>query len=198
MSLLPHALRQCHNSKEGIMKATRLMAFAIAALITGLLSGAAQAQIGPPTPIDQTGPVITIQGLEISAGTQEVGETYGWICFGKASGDMAGNFTLSMDIASFKNPGTRSLVTHGGWTLPVYAQTIRGATYLGALYGTVESGEVAWDKAGTTASMELRLVITGGTDSMRDLSGAAVLLATVTYAEKGAGAFNGTLFLEFK
>lgn len=176
---------------------TKLLAIAIATMITGLLASVTQAQVRPPDPIE-TGLVITIQGLETSAGTPEVGETYGWMCFGRAAGDMAGNFTLSMDIASLKNPGTTSEITHGDWTFPVYAQTLRGATYMGALYGNVGSGHVTWDKAGTTASIELKLLIKGGTDTMRDLNGTAVLVATVTYDEKGPGTFNGTLFLEYQ
>jgi hypothetical protein len=179
------------------MKTTKYMTAAIVALLTGLFCVAAQAQIRP-IPVEQTGPVLTIKGVEISAGTQEDGETYGWICFGRATGDLSGDFTLSMDLTSVKTPGGYAFVESGDWTLPVYVQTIRGAAYMGALYGTVEAGEVTWDMTGMTASMQLKLLITGGTETMSGINGTASLFATVTYDEKGAGAFDGTLTFEFQ
>lgn len=179
------------------MKTSKYMVCAIVVMVIGLFSVSAQAQIGP-VPVEQTGAVLTIKGFEVSPGTQEYGETYGWTCFGRATGDLTGDFTMSIDLTSVKTPGGASFVESGDWTLFVYTQSIRGATYIGALYGNVQAGEVTWGKAGMTASMELKMLITGGTDTMSNVNGTATLFATVTYDEKGTGTFGGTLVFEFQ
>lgn len=179
------------------MRTTKYIVASLTLLLTGLFGTSTQAQ-SRPVPVGQTGAVVTIKGVEVSPGTEEFGETYGWTCFGRATGDLTGDYTLWMDINSVRNPGGTAFVKSGNWTLPVYERTIRGATYMGALYGNVQFGEVTWDKTGTTAWMELKLLITGGTETMRDTNGTAFLYATVTYDEKGTGAFAGTLVFEFQ
>ena len=63
--------------------------------------------------------------------------------------------------------------------------------------GGVEAGSVMWDKTGTTGTLELKLH-RGATQPMVDLKGTAVLYGTVSYDEKGLGAFNGTMYFEFQ
>ena len=178
------------------MRITKCIAAGFALLLIGLFGISAQAQ-NRPVPVEQTGAVLTIKGFEVSPGTQEYGETYGWTCFGKATGDLTGDFTLSMNINSVRTPGGTAVIESGDWTLSVYEATIRGTIDMGALYGNVQFGEVTWDKTGTTASVQLKLLITGGTDTMSDVNGTATLFATVTYDEKGTGTFGGTLVFEF-
>lgn len=170
------------------MKTTRLMALAIAAFITVLLASTVQAQQGA---------YVSFKGIEIASGHAEADEVYGWVCYARTSGALPGNFTLTMDLAGNKAPGSINTVTAGAWTLPVYGSTLKGSSYLGVLYGTVAAGSVTWDKAGTSANVELKMNITAGTQTMIDLKGQAVLYGTVMYGEKGA-IFNGTMYFEFQ
>lgn len=177
------------------MKAMKLMAFATAALITVLISGAAQAQIGTE---------VFFKGIEIATGHQEPGEVYGWMCYARTTGALPGNLTIAIDFAGAKEPGTSGAVTGGNWTLPVYMSSvvlktrpIRIDNYQGVLFGSVEAGTVMWDKTGTIGAVELKMLIRGGTQAMADLKGAAYLTGTVTYVDKGAGTFNGTIYFEF-
>ncbi len=112
---------------------------------------------------------------------------------------------MSMDYERTKGLGATNSVTGGAWTLPVYGPTvfpglkpIRIDGYRGLVFGTVEAGVVTWDKRGTFASVELKMLINGGTQEMANLRGTAVLLGTVTYDEKGAGTFSGSMYFEFK
>ncbi|MCM3871991.1 MAG: hypothetical protein ND895_15005 [Pyrinomonadaceae bacterium] len=178
------------------MKITKFMALAIAVLITVLLSSSAQAQKGA---------FVSFKGIEVSTGHEETGEAYGWMCYAKTTGTLPGNLTLSMNYEGTKAPGTFSTVTGGAWTLPVYEQSalstmrpIRIDPYLGVLFGSVEAGAVTWDKAGTTATVELKLLIRGGTQALADVGGTAVLYGTVNYGEKGTATFDGTIYFDFK
>lgn len=160
------------------MKTTKFIAFTIAVLTAVLLSSSVQAQ---------TGAFVSFKGIEISTGHSEAGEAYGWMCYAKTTGALPGNFTLSMDYEGIKAPGTSSTVTAGAWTLPVYEETkfstvrpIRIDSYQGVLFGSVEAGSVMWDKTGTTGTVELKLLIRGGTQAMADLRGTAVLYGTVS------------------
>jgi len=178
------------------MKITKFMAFTIAVLITVLLSSAAQAQ---------TDAFVSFKGVEISAGQPEPGEAYGWMCYARTTGDLPGNLTVSMNYEGTKTPGANNSVTGGAWTLPVYApamfssaRPIRIDGYQGLVFGSVEVGVVTWDKRGTFATVELKMLINGGTQEMAHLRGTAVLLGTVTYDEKGTGTFSGSIYFEFK
>ncbi len=155
------------------MKTTKLMAFAIAALTLVLLSSVARAQ---------TGAFVSFKGVEISAGQEEPGEAYGWMCFARTTGDLPGNLTVSMNYEGTKAPGTDNSVTGGAWTLPVYgsamfpsARPIRIDAYQGLVFGSVEAGVITWDKRGTFATVELKMLINGGTQEMANLRGTAVL-----------------------
>ena len=169
------------------MKKTRLIGFA-AAVITILLASTARAQEGA---------FVSFKGIEISSGHSETDEVYGWMCYARTTGALPGNLTLTMDYAGGKEPGLSSSVTDGAWTLPVYGSTIKGSSYMGVLYGSVATGRVTWDKSGT-ANIELKLTISGGTQSMSDIRGMAALSATVSYDEKGVGTFHGTMYFEFQ
>jgi hypothetical protein len=182
--------------KGVIMKITKFMAVTIAVLITVLLSSAAQAQ---------TGAFVSFKGIEISAGHQEPSEAYGWICYAKTTGDLPGNLTVSMDYERTNARGATNSVTGGAWTLPVYGPSIfpglkpiRIDGYRGLFFGSVEAGVVTWDKRGTFATVELKMLIKGGTQEMANINGTAVLLGTITYDEKGAGTFSGSVYFEFK
>ena len=178
------------------MKTTKFMGLTIAALMSVVLYSAAQAQ---------TGALVSFKGIEVSTGHQESDEAYGWMCYARTTGALPGNFTLSMDYAGNRAPGASSAVTNGAWTLPVYGEStfstgrpIKLDAYQGVVFGSVEAGALNWDKAGTTATIELKLLIKGGTMNMAGVRGTAVLYGTVSYDEKGAGAFDGTIFFEFQ
>lgn len=186
------------------MKTTKLMAFIVAVITAVLFSSTVQAQ--------QKGAFVSFKGIEISAGHEAPGEAYGWMCYAKTTGTLPGNLTLSMDYEGIKAPGTSSTVTGGAWTLPVYIEPainsqsgkfsslrpINIDSYQGVVFGSVEAGSVMWDKSGTTGTVELKMLIRGGTQSMVDLGGTAVLYGTVSYDEKGTGTFDGTIYFEFK
>jgi hypothetical protein len=170
------------------VKTTKLMAFAITALLTVLLSSSAQAQKGTS---------VSFKGIEVTAGHSESDDVYGWMCYAKTTGALSGNLTLTMDYeGGLKAPGMISLVNSGNWTLPVYAATLQGTTYQGALYGTVETGEITWSKYGDI--VELKLAITGGTQSLIEVKGTATLYGSLSRAGTGARTFDGTMFFEFQ
>jgi hypothetical protein len=75
---------------------------------------------------------------------------------------------------------------------------IRVDPYQGVLFGSVQAGAITWDKTGTTARVELKLIIRGGTQLMADINGTAVLYGTVNYGVKGTASFDGTIYFEFK
>lgn len=178
------------------MKTIKFMTLAVALLTALLLSSSVQGQ---------TNALVSFKGIEVSTGHEESGEAYGWMCYARTTGALPGNLTLSMDSAGTKAPGTSNAVTNGAWTLPVYGETtfstvkpIRLDSYQGVVFGNVEAGAITWDKAGATGTVELKLIIKGGTQTMADVQGTAVLYGTVSYNEKGAGTFSGTIFFEFK
>lgn len=109
-----------------------------------------------------------------------------------------------MDYERAKALGATNSVTGGAWTLPVYgsgfttARPVRIDGYQGLVFGNVEAGTLTWDKAGTFATIELKMLINGGTQDLASLRGTAVLLGTVSYSEKGAGTFSGSVYFEFK
>ena len=171
----------------------KFMAFAVALLVTLVLSGAVQAQ---------SGTAVSFKGLEISGGYEEPGEAYGWMCYAKTTGAFPGSFTMSMNYLGTKEPGTSSSISGGSWTLPVYTTSkfsrfgpIPLESYQGVLFGTVEAGAVTWGKDGN-ATMELKLTVKGGTQGFVGYSGDAVLYGTLAYSEKGAP-WTGTIYFNF-
>jgi len=147
------------------------MIFALAALITVLLANTAQAQKGA---------FVSFKGIEISTGHEEAGEAYGWMCYARTTGALPGNFTLTMDLAGMKAPGTSTDVTGGAWALPVYMSTkfsrmrpILVDPYQGVVFGSVEGGGITWDKEGASATVEVKMLIQGGTQTMSELRGSA-------------------------
>lgn len=181
------------------MKTMKLMSFAVAVLLAFLLSSTVQAQ-------KDVGAFVTFQGIEISTGHENPSEAYGWMCYAKTTGALPGNFTLSMDFLGIKEPGTSSDVTGGAWTLPVYTTSkiyseipIRIDPYQGVLFGSVDGGSVTWDKTGATATVELKMSIKGGTQTMANTAGTVILYGTVIYDEKtGLGTFDGTMYFDFQ
>ncbi|HET6646829.1 MAG TPA: hypothetical protein VFH01_05850 [Pyrinomonadaceae bacterium] len=174
---------------------SKFMAFTVAVLLTVLFANSVKAQKGA---------VVSFNGIEISAGHQESGEAYGWMCYARTTGTFPGNLTLSMDYYGARAPGTVSDVTGGAWTLPVYAtsnlSTLRPIAidpYQGVLFGVIEAGAITWDKTGT-GTIELKLLINGGTQGMADLKGSAVLYGTVSYSNQGPGSFSGSIYFEFQ
>lgn len=177
------------------MKKT-FMAIIIGVLMTMLCSTAVQAQ---------TGAMVSFKGLEVSTGHEEPGEAYGWMCYAKTTGVFPGNFTMSLNYDGVKGPDITSEVTGGSWTLPVYGSskfaTVRPIpidSYRGVVFGNVDGGDITWDKTGTTATVQLKLSIRGGTQSFSELRGTAILYGTIAYGEKGAGPFEGTIYFEFE
>jgi len=172
----------------------KFMAFAVALLVTLVLAGAVQAQ---------SDAAVSFKGLEISTGHEEPGEAYGWMCYAKTTGTFPGSFTMSMNYMGTKQPGTSSDISGGSWTLPVYTTSklsnlgpIPLESYQGVLFGTVEGGAITWGKDGN-ATMELKLIVQGGTQAFAGYSGGALLYGTLAYSERGAP-WTGTIYFNFK
>lgn len=149
--------------------------------------------------------VNNFNGFEISKGHNEPsGAAYGWVCYGKTSGYLPGNLTLMMNYEAQGGTVSDKIITGGDWTMPVYAQTIRGTTiYSGVLYGTVTSGTFTWDDMGYTGTMNVKLQITGGTQTMVGWQGTADFNATVNPGpapifDGSPPAMNGTLTFDFQ
>ncbi|MDT5157163.1 MAG: hypothetical protein QOH51_1520 [Acidobacteriota bacterium] len=172
-----------------------IVAFAVTVVLCGLTAQA------------QSKYVSNFNGFEMSQGHKELsGEAYGWVCYGKTSGYLPGNLTLMMDYQAQSEVGldtiarvsdiigggnNNKIITGGNWTLPVYTTTIRGTTtYVGVLYGTVTSGTFTWDDMGYTGTMNLKLQITGGTQTMVGWQGTVDFDATVNPGP--APIFNGS------
>ena len=136
----------------------------------------ASAQVSLPA----VGQTSNFTGLEINPGNAVGDDVYGWVCYGRTSGSINGNFTLMLDYLGMPMPGGRNSIKGGNWTLPVYATSIRGETYMGVLYGNVSGGEIQWDKFGT-ATYTLNLNITGGSQMLEGLTGQADFTATAYY-----------------
>ena len=172
---------------------SKFMAFTVAVLLTVLFANSVKAQ---------NEAVVSFKGIEISAGHEELGEAYGWMCYARTTGAFPGNFTLSLNYDGARAPGTVSNVTGGAWTLPAYATSklsrpITMDPYQGVLFGVIESGAITWDKSGT-GTIELKLLIKGGTQGMADLKGSAVLYGTVSYGDQGPGSFYGSIYFAFQ
>jgi hypothetical protein len=88
-----------------------------------------------------------------------------------------------MDYMGMPMPGGQYTIKRGNWTLPVYTKTMRGDTYMGALYGNVAAGEIHWDSFGK-AALSLRLTITGGTQMLEGVSGHGLFYATTNFDGK--------------
>lgn len=174
------------------MKMRKTLTFTFAILIAAFFSAQAQAQ---------SGLVVSFKGLEVSPGYEEPGEIYTWMCYARTSGSLPGNLTLTMDIEGAKAPNTTVSIVRGNWVLPVYVEAttklpIRVTGYQGVVFGSIDAGSATWDKYGTSANLELKLTIRGGTQAMADFRGTAVLYGTVYYYEKGVPIFNGTIYFQ--
>lgn len=122
----------------------------------------------------------SFSGIEVTPGWIEDDEVYSWVCYGRLTGQINGNMTLTMDYAGMPMPGEVRPVERGTWTLPVFSQTIRGETYMGVMYGAVSGGEIQWDKSGN-ATMTLDLTITGGTQTLQGISGTGQLFLSSSW-----------------
>lgn len=113
-----------------------------------------------------------VRGVEISAG-QVVNETrVGATFVGRASGQLPGLLYASVNYTPpHPGPNVVNTIAGGQWSL-VGPQ--------GALFGSFSGGEVRWNSAGTVASVNANMMITGGTVNGKAVSG-------------GSGSFVGTL-----
>ena len=158
--------------------------------------------VGPP----EVGTLSAFNGFEVTTGQQEEEGTasYGWVCYGKTAGALPGNFTLTANydtpLDQEMNAGVAQSITGGTWTLPVYMQTITGTTYMGVLYGTVTGGTFQRDIRGYSEMMNVKLQITGGTQTMTGWQGTADFDATINrspaakfYGPYGPPPMKGTL-----
>lgn len=148
------------------MKVLRPISFVFLALMMCVFFVSAQGQT-------------SVRGIEVSAGHSESDDVYAWVCYGRTSGDITGNFTLSMNYAAQKTPGGFASISEGTWTLPIYSQDIKGESYKGMVYGNIQAGVVVWDKSGN-ATIQLKLLIVGGTEGMTDVHGTGIFYGTVT------------------
>lgn len=142
----------------------------------------------------QTGQFSTFDGFEITPGNVEGDGMYGWVCYGRTTGALNGSLTLTMDYVGMPTPGGRNTIKRGTWTLPVYSKTMRGDTYMGALYGNIAAGEIHWDSFGKGA-LSLRLTITGGTQMLQGVSGHGMFYSSTNY--DGKGRMTGELIFYF-
>jgi hypothetical protein len=142
----------------------------------------------PPEPI---GSVVKVNAIEVTDGTlgydgQTKEETaFGYSFLGRTTGAFPGSFTLSMNCAPAKaNPGEKSALTGGSWTLPVYMTGLKGSSYAGSLYGTIEKGTMIWDEKGTSATIYMVLNVGGGTQAWDGVGGYATFAGTLFVDEK--------------
>jgi len=143
----------------------------------------------------QTGQFSSFNGLETNAGYVTENGVSGWACYGRTTGALNGNFTLTFDYMGMPIPGGLNTIQRGNWTLPVYSKTIRGDTYMGALYGLVSRGDINWDNFGN-ATLSLRLTVIGGTYMMEGATGQGQFTAT-TYFDGSKTAMKGDLTFFF-
>jgi hypothetical protein len=180
-------------------------------LIAGLHTGAAAQNMKTPTLVVD-GDVITLQLRSIKVADGSVGfvnnffpfrnlprETlFGLSFLGRTTGDLTGSFALSLDCAPATfEPGGSNEFVGGSWMLPVYSnRPLLGTNYLGAIYGRVSGGKMSWDKVGVIAEVGMNFTVTGGTQTLSDLTGAGSFEGTLTTDEKGA-TLDGVLSINF-
>lgn len=185
-------------------------------MLTGLYAGAmAQSRTSafllPPEPYSD---VIKVNAIRISEGTTGYdGQTkqeskFGYSFLGKTSGSLPGSFTLFMnyvtdipvprDSSAIPIPGDSSALTGGAWALPVYVASTKlgGDGYAGSIYGSIASGKMSWDKAGTSAAVYIILNVDGGTKSWEGVKGSATFVGTLSIDDKGTTILNGGLSIE--
>lgn len=133
-------------------------------------------------------------GLEVTPGWVENDDVYGWVCYGRLTGQVNGNMTLTMDYAGLPVLGGSQPVERGTWTIPVYTQTIRGLTYMGVIYGAVAGGEIQWDTYGN-ATIMLDLTITGGSQTLQGSTGKAQLFLSSYWDGSGTRMKGDIYFL---
>ena len=146
--------------------------------------------------------VLTFNGLEITQGHEEEGEAYGWVCYGRTTGGLPGNFTMTLDYTPNLKPGGDNTLTGGTWTLPVYTQTMSGLTYMGVLYGKVKEGKIEWDALGYMGTMYANLSIDGGTQTLFGSRGSVEAKITINHSPAaiayGPPPMNGSLTIYFR
>ncbi|MGH9874757.1 MAG: hypothetical protein ACRD9S_20065, partial [Pyrinomonadaceae bacterium] len=143
--------------------------------------------IAPPQPIGES-VTMTLNAIEVSDGVVGLdgrdgggagvypnpGETiFGYGFLGRTTGDLPGSFMFSMNCTpAVFTPGESNEITGGMWTLPVYAQALKGlnTVYMGSLYGKSVSGKMGWDKDGN-AAVYVNLTIEGGTQNWAGVTG---------------------------
>jgi hypothetical protein len=189
-----------NTSKRFLVAATFVM-------LTGLCAGAmAQSRTSafllPPEPYSD---VIKVNAIRISEGTTGYdGQTkeeskFGYSFLGRTSGSLPGSFTLFLNYApATLVPGDSSALTGGAWALPVYTAYTRlgGDGYAGSLYGSIASGKMSWDKAGTSAAVYIILNVDGGTKSWDGVKGSATFVGTLSIDDKGTTILNGEFSIE--
>ncbi len=105
-----------------------------------------------------------IQGIEIFAGVVNGNVRQGVTFVGRASGDLPGFFTVSVNYTPpHPGPGVTNTIVSGSWTLWVPGR--------GTLHGAVTGGTVLWNSSGTIATVMASLAITGGTGTLLGASG---------------------------
>jgi hypothetical protein len=124
---------------------------------------------------------------------------FGYSFLGRTAGTLPGSFNLSMNCTPVTfEPDSSNEIVGGSWSLPVYSEKLRlGSSYIGALYGHITGGKMAWNKTGTVSTVDLTFVIDGGTQQLFDLAGAGSFQGTLTENEKGSR-LVGELTITFK
>ena len=178
------------------MKRTKHLAFAIALTFIAGLIWSAQAQV--PLRIRTA----TVQGIEISPGIEGTEGLYGTSYVGRTTGQWPGSFFVSLNYArsgapiGISPPEYISLfdnIAGGTWSMPIY-----NTLYRGAIYGQVYSGTIEWnDFSKSTATVNLELIIDGGTKNFAGVSGKGTFSGTLNRITNGKPELNGTLRFEY-
>lgn len=187
------------------MKISKLfLLVAAAALLMGFANGAfAQRKISPavmpPIPITTKVSAIEVTDGTFGYDTQREETMYGYTFLGRTSGEYPGSFILSMNCSpAFPIAGGETAVSSGSWTLPVYANSLKGSSYAGSLYGTIAKGSMIFDKVGN-ADVYIQLNVNGGTQTWDGVTGYATFTGTLVHDEKhDVTTLTGTLEFNIK
>ena len=130
-----------------------------------------------------------IQGIEIFAGVVNGNVRQGATFVGRASGDLPGFFTVSVNYTPpHPGPGVTNTIVSGSWTLWVAGR--------GTLNGALTGGMVLWNSSGTIATISASLAITGGAGTLLGASGSGQFSGQLSHLTTPPR-INGTLQLTY-
>lgn len=183
------------------MYKTKLLPFAIVAILIGSIISSAAGQkrtpipaAEPPVPAETINPVETINpdlskfsGVEVSPGETNyaVATTYGATYYGQTFGDRTGSFFVSVN---YSLPGTGGPTAREAGSdtsdmpQPIdQSSLVTGGSwtrqvfidgkYVGSVYGRITGGTVTWSQTDLSATVDLELAVDNGTEKFLDRTG---------------------------